>query len=370
PALRAMFTGKPEHVERFLRFIARDLREIMAELGFRTVDEMVGRVDMLEVQPAIEHWKAKGVDLSAILLPAGDPETAVRRRIRPQEHDLESALDVELIRRAESALTKGQPVRIALPIRNVHRTVGTRLSGEVAKRFGARGLPDGTIDLRFTGSAGQSLGAFLAPGISIRVEGDANDYLAKGMSGGRIVVTPPPGSAFLPHRNIIGGNVVLYGATGGELYLHGVAGERFAVRNSGAKAVVEGVGDHGCEYMTGGLVVVLGRTGVNFAAGMSGGIAYVYDETELFDTRCNLDMVDVESVWAPEDVKELRTMIENHHKYTRSARAKMILDDWESRLPLFVKVMPVDYRKVLERMQLEEYREAETLSATEEVYRG
>jgi glutamate synthase domain-containing protein 3 len=370
PALRAMFTGKPEHVERFLRFIARDLREIMAELGFRTVDEMVGRVDRLEVQPAIDHWKAKGVDLSAVLLPAGDPETAVRRRVRPQEHDLESALDVELIRRAEGALTKGQPVRIALPIRNVHRTVGTRLSGEVAKRFGARGLPDGTIDLRFTGSAGQSLGAFLAPGISIRVEGDANDYLAKGMSGGRIVVTPPPGSAFLPHRNIIGGNVVLYGATGGELYLHGVAGERFAVRNSGAKAVVEGVGDHGCEYMTGGLVVVLGRTGVNFAAGMSGGIAYVYDETELFDTRCNLDMVDVESVWAPEDVKELRTMIENHHKYTRSARAKMILDDWESRLPLFVKVMPVDYRKVLERMHLEEYREAETLSSTEEVYRG
>jgi glutamate synthase domain-containing protein 2/glutamate synthase domain-containing protein 1/glutamate synthase domain-containing protein 3 len=370
PALRAMFTGKPEHVERFLRFVARELREIMADLGFHTVDEMVGQVDRLEVQPAIDHWKAKGVDLSAILLPAGDPKTAVLRRVRPQEHDLESALDVDLIRRAESALSKGQPVRIALPIRNVHRTVGTRLSGEVAKRFGARGLPDGTIDLRFTGSAGQSLGAFLAPGISIRVEGDANDYLAKGMSGGRIVVTPPPGSAFLPHRNIIAGNVVLYGATGGELYLHGVAGERFAVRNSGAKAVVEGVGDHGCEYMTGGTVVVLGRTGVNFAAGMSGGIAYVYDETELFDTRCNLDMVDVESVWDPEDIKQLRTMIENHHRYTRSARAKMILDDWESRLPLFVKVMPVDYRKVLERMQLEEYREAETLSATEEVYRG
>jgi glutamate synthase domain-containing protein 2/glutamate synthase domain-containing protein 3 len=370
PALRAMFGGKPEYVERFLRFVARDLREIMAELGFRTVDEMVGRVDRLEVQPAVDHWKAKGVDLSSILLPAGDPATAVRRRVRPQEHDLESALDIDLIRRAENALAKGQPVRIALPVRNVHRTVGTRLSGEVAKRFGARGLPDGTIDLRFTGSAGQSLGAFLAPGITIRVEGDANDYLAKGMSGGRIVVTPPPGSAFLPHRNIIAGNVVLYGATGGELYLHGVAGERFAVRNSGAKAVVEGVGDHGCEYMTGGLVVVLGRTGVNFAAGMSGGIAYVYDETELFDTRCNLDMVDVESVWAPEDVKQLRTMIENHHRYTKSARAKLILDDWEARLPLFVKVMPVDYRKVLERMQMEESRETETLSATEEVYRG
>jgi glutamate synthase domain-containing protein 2/glutamate synthase domain-containing protein 1/glutamate synthase domain-containing protein 3 len=370
PALRAMFAGKPEYVERFLRFIARELREIMADLGFRTVDEMVGRVDRLEMQPAIDHWKAKGVDLSAVLLSSGDPATTVRRRVRPQEHDLGSALDVELIRRAEGALSKGQPVRIAMPIRNVHRTVGTRLSGELVKRFGARCLPEGTIELRFTGSAGQSLGAFLAPGISIRVEGDANDYLAKGMSGGRIVVTPPPGSAFLPHRNIIAGNVVLYGATGGELYLHGVAGERFAVRNSGAKAVVEGVGDHGCEYMTGGTVVVLGRTGVNFAAGMSGGIAYVYDETELFDTRCNLDMVDVESVWDPEDVKLLKTMIENHFQYTRSARAKLILDDWESRLPLFVKVMPVDYRKVLERMQLEEHRETETLSATEEVYRG
>jgi glutamate synthase domain-containing protein 3 len=360
-------TGKPEHVERFFRFVARDLREIMAEAGFRTVDEMIGRVDMLEVQPAIDHWKAKGVDLSAVLLPAGDPETTVRRRVRPQEHDLESALDVEIIRHAESALTKRQPVRIALPIRNVHRTVGTRLSGEVAKRFGAQGLPDGTIDLRFTGSAGQSLGAFLAPGISIRVEGDANDYLAKGMSGGRIVVTPPPGSAFLPHRNIIAGNVVLYGATGGELYLHGVAGERFAVRNSGRRRSSRG-GDHGCEYMTGPR-----RRPRPHRRQLRGRderrIAHVYDETELFDTRCNLDMVDVEA-YGPEDVKELRTMIENHHKYTRSARAKMILDDWESRLPLFVKVMPVDYRKVLERMQLEEYREAETLSATEEVYRG
>jgi glutamate synthase domain-containing protein 2/glutamate synthase domain-containing protein 3 len=370
PALRAMFTGKPEHVERFLGFVARELREIMAELGFHSVGDMVGRVDMLEMRPAVDHWKAKGVDLSAILLPAGDLKAGSRCRIRSQEHELDLALDVELIRRAQNALTKRQPVRIALPIRNVHRTVGTRLSGEVARRHGAQGLPDGTIELRFTGSAGQSLGAFLAPGISIRVEGDANDYLAKGMSGGRIVVTPPPGSAFLPHRNIIAGNVVLYGATGGELYLHGVAGERFAVRNSGAKAVVEGVGDHGCEYMTGGIVVVLGRTGVNFAAGMSGGVAYVYDETELFDTRCNLDMVDVESVWAPDDVSQLKTMIENHFRYTRSPRAKMILEDWESRLPLFVKVMPVDYRKVLERMQLEEHRETETLSATEEVYRG
>ncbi|MGE5188647.1 MAG: glutamate synthase-related protein, partial [Gemmatimonadota bacterium] len=370
PELRARFAGKPEHVERFLRFVAQELREHMAALGFRTVDEMVGRVDMLEVQPAVDHWKAGGVDLSAILLPPGSGPTAARRKTREQEHDLDAALDVELIRRAQPALDGARPVRITMPIRNVHRTVGTRLSGEITRRHGAKGLPDDSIALHFTGSAGQSLGAFLAPGVSIRVDGDANDYLAKGMSGGRIVVTPPPGSILLPHRNIIAGNVVLYGATGGELYLHGVAGERFAVRNSGARAVVEGVGDHGCEYMTGGLVVVLGNTGVNFAAGMSGGIAYVYDETELFDTRCNLDMVDVESVWAPEDVKRLRAMIENHHRYTGSPRAKMILEGWDTRLPLFVKVMPVDYRKVLERMQQEEFRETETVSATEEVYRG
>ncbi len=370
PALRAKFAGKPEYVERFFRFVAQELREHMAAMGFRTVDEMVGRVDMLEVRPAVDHWKAKGVDLSAILLAPGDGPTVARRRIREQEHNLDSALDVELIRRAQPALDGARPVRITMPIRNVHRTVGTRLSGEITRRHGAKGLPDDAITLNFTGSAGQSLGAFLAPGVSIRVDGDANDYLAKGMSGGRIVVTPAPGSVLLPHRNIIAGNVVLYGATGGELYLHGVAGERFAVRNSGARAVVEGVGDHGCEYMTGGLVVVLGPTGVNFAAGMSGGIAYVYDETELFDTRCNLDMVDVESVWAPEDVKRLRAMIENHHRYTNSPRAKMILEGWETRLPLFVKVMPVDYRKVLERMQQEEYHEDETVSATEEVYRG
>ncbi|MGE5662787.1 MAG: glutamate synthase large subunit, partial [Deltaproteobacteria bacterium] len=370
PELRAKFGGKPEYVERFLRYVAQELREHMAEMGFRTVDEMVGRVDMLEVQPTVDHWKAKGVDLSAVLLPPGSGPTVARRKIREQEHDLDSALDVELIRRSQPALDGARPVRITMPIRNVNRTVGTRLSGEITRRHGAKGLPDDAITLNFTGSAGQSLGAFLAPGVSIRVDGDANDYLAKGMSGGRIVVTPPPGSVLLPHRNIIAGNVVLYGATGGELYLHGVAGERFAVRNSGARAVVEGVGDHGCEYMTGGLVVVLGHTGVNFAAGMSGGIAYVYDETELFDTRCNLDMVDVESVWAPEDVKQLRQMIENHHRYTNSPRAKMILEGWETRLPLFVKVMPVDYRKVLERMQQEEFHETETVSATEEVFRG
>jgi glutamate synthase (NADPH/NADH) large chain len=325
---------------------------------------------MLEVQPAIDHWKARGLDFSRVFAPAGIGSDVPRRRIRGQEHELEKSLDNELITRAEPALTKGQPVDIEMPIRNVHRTVGTMLSGEVTRRFGSGGLPDDTIRISFAGSAGQSLGAFLAPGITIRVVGDTNDYLAKGMSGGRIIITPPSDAGFPPEKNVIAGNVVLYGATGGELYLYGTAGERFAVRNSGAKAVVEGVGDHGCEYMTGGVVVVLGHTGNNFAAGMSGGIAYIFDETELFDTRCNLDMVEVETVWGKEDEKVLRVMLENHFRFTGSQRAKMILENWESRLPLFVKVMPVEYRKVLERMHLEDYRDDETVSASEEVYRG
>jgi glutamate synthase domain-containing protein 2/glutamate synthase domain-containing protein 1/glutamate synthase domain-containing protein 3 len=370
PVLRSRFTGKPEHVERFFRFLAQDLREHMAKLGFRTVDEMVGRVDRLEVLPAVEHWKARGLDFSAILLPAGEGEDTPRRCVRSQEHELEKSLDNELIRRSMPALEKGQPVDIEMPLRNVHRTVGAMLSGEVVRRFGSRGLPDDTIRISFIGSAGQSLGAFLAPGITFRVVGDTNDYLAKGMSGGRIIVVPPPEAGFLPYRNVIAGNVILYGATGGELYLYGTAGERFAVRNSGAKAVVEGVGDHGCEYMTGGVVVVLGATGNNFAAGMSGGVAYVYDESELFDTRCNLDMVDVETVWNAEDEEQLRGMVENHFRFTGSSRAQMILENWDSRLPLFVKIMPVEYRKVLERMHLEEYSDDETVSATEEVYRG
>jgi glutamate synthase (NADPH/NADH) large chain len=370
PVLRSRFTGKAENVVHFFRFLAQELREYMAEMGFRTVDEMVGRVDMLEVRPALDHWKAHGLDFSAILLSTGNGSDPERHRVRSQEHEIGKALDNELIVRAMPALEKGQAVHIEMPIRNVHRTVGAMLSGEITRRFGARGLPDDTIRIFFEGSAGQSLGAFLSPGVSIRISGDANDYLAKGMAGGRITIVPPPDAGFLPHKNVIAGNVVLYGATGGELYLYGTAGERFAVRNSGAKAVVEGLGDHGCEYMTGGVVVVLGHTGNNFAAGMSGGVAYVYDETELFDTRCNLDMVDVETVWDPKDQKELRGMIENHFRFTGSERARMILENWESRLPLFVKVMPMEYRRVLERMRLEEFRDDETVSASEEVYRG
>jgi len=370
PVLRAKFAGKPEFVVNFFRFIAQELREYMAELGFRTVDEMVGRVDRLEVEPAVDHWKAQGLDFSAILMPPPEGPNVIRHSVRHQPHEVEGTLDAELLREAGPALQKGESVYIEMPIRNVHRSVCATLSGEIVRRFGSKGLPEDTIRINFTGSAGQSLGAFLAPGITIRIAGDTNDYLAKGMSGGRIVVIPPPGSGFLPRKNVIAGNTVLYGATGGELYLYGTAGERFAVRNSGAMTVVEGVGDHGCEYMTGGVVVVLGKTGYNFAAGMSGGIAYVYDETELFDTRCNLDMVDVETVWKKEDQQQLRTMIENHFRFTRSERAKTILDEWDSRLPLFAKVMPVDYRKVLERMRLEKSRDEDTLSATEEVYHG
>ena len=370
PELRKRFTGRPEHVERFCRFMAEELREIMAELGFRSLDEMTGRVDRLDVEPAITHWKAKGLDFSAILSPPPSDGKTATRCVRPQDHELDKRLDRELLKAAAPTLERREPVRIEMPIRNIHRAVGAMLSGEIVKRFGAAGLPEDTITLSFKGSAGQSLGAFLAPGVSIRVEGDANDYLGTGMSGGRIIVVPPQAAHFQPHENVIAGNTVLYGATGGEVFLSGMAGERFAVRNSGATAVVEGLGDHGCEYMTGGVVVVLGATGYNFAAGMSGGIAYVYDESELFGARCNLDMVDLETVWTAEDKLALRTLVERHRDFTGSRRAAALLADWEAHLPLFVKVMPIEYREVLQRMQQQEQRDTETVSATEEVFHG
>ena len=366
--LRSRFAGKPEYVERFLRFIAREMREYMALLGFRTVDEMIGRTDVLEMDPEMTHWKAGNLDMSAILSPAGVPENAMRRCVRRQDPDNETDLDRELLEKTGPALKEKKPVHMELPIRNVHRTVGARLSGKIVKKHGAGGLKDNTIRVDFNGSAGQSFGAFLAPGITFRVCGDANDYMGKGMSGGRIILMPPEGASFQAHENIIGGNVILYGATGGEVFINGVVGERFCVRNSGATAVVEGVGDHGCEYMTGGTVVVIGQTGKNFAAGMSGGIAYVYDSTELFDTRCNLGMVDLESVWNREDCDQLKGLLTNHVKYTGSPRVKMILDNWEAHLPLFVKVMPVDYKQVLQRMKTQDRTGKETVSASEEVY--
>jgi glutamate synthase (NADPH/NADH) large chain len=370
PNLRSRFRGKPEHVEHFLKFVAQEFREYMANLGFRTVDDMVGRVDVLNFKKAVDHWKAKNLDLSPILHSWNHDKTINLHCVRKQDPNETTDLDQMITEQVQPVFSEKKKVHITMPVRNVHRTIGARLSGEVVRRFGPDGLPEDHIQLDLKGSAGQSLGAFLAPGITIRVEGDANDYLGKCMSGGKIILIPPEDATFRSHQNVIVGNVVLYGATGGEVYIKGMAGERFGVRNSGARAVVEGVGDHGCEYMTGGVVVVIGPTGNNFAAGMSGGIAYVYDRSQLFDTRCNLDMVDLESVWSKEDRVQLKTMLENHLAYTNSERARMLLQNWESHLPLFVKVMPIDYRQVLERMRLKEDADTETVSATEEVFPG
>ena len=349
PELRKRFTGKPEHLINYFFFIAEDLREIMAELGFRTVNEMVGRVDKLDTSKAIEHWnKTRRIDLTALLTkPHAAPGVATHHR-ESQDHGLDKALDQELIVLSKKAIEHQEPVDIEMPIRNANRTVGAMLSGEVAKRYGEDGLPYDTIQAVFKGSAGQSFAAFLAKGISFTLEGDSNDYFGKGVSGGRLVVVPPERSLFVPEENIIVGNVALYGATGGEVFIRGLAGERFAVRNSGAQAVIEGVGDHACEYMTNGRVVVLGPTGRNFAAGMSGGIAYVLNEADDFEERCNHEMVDLEPVVDANDVHELRGLIQRHLQYTGSANARRVLENWEGTLEKFVKVYPRDYRRVLE----------------------
>ncbi len=349
PELRKRFQGKPEHVVRYFTFVAREVREIMAQLGFRRFEEMVGRVDMLDVAPAVNHWKAAGVDLSMVLAqPQRGPNVAVRC-VQPQDHGLDEAIDYHLIDACRAALEDGSAVEVEGPIRNCNRTVGTMLSGEVAKRYGADGLPDDTITIRFRGSAGQSLGAFLARGITIVLEGDANDYLGKGLSGGKIIAFPPREATFPAEENIIAGNTLLYGATNGEVYLRGVVGERFAVRNSGAKAVVEGTGDHCCEYMTGGVVVVLGKTGRNFAAGMSGGIAFVYDVDGKFRTRVNFGhgSILLERVEDEEDRDILLRLIENHYMLTGSRRAREILDGWPEILSEFYKVWSLEYRTML-----------------------
>ena len=367
--LRKRYRGDPQHLVNLLTFIAEEAREIMAEMGFRKIDEMIGRVDCIEAVPQVGHWKARNLDLSRILTRAvPTTEDGAVRCTRSQDHGLEKALDNELIRLAEPALERKEPVEIELPIRNVNRTVGTTLSSRLVKRHGPEGLTSGTIRIAFRGSAGQSFGAFLAPGIEIKLEGDSNDYFAKGMSGGQIAVFPPEKSDFKASENVVVGNVSLYGATGGEVFISGKAGERFGVRNSGATAVVEGVGDHGCEYMTGGRVIVLGTTGINFAAGMSGGYAYVLDENQLFDTHCNLDMVDLEPVVEEEDRKFLHKLIHRHCQLTGSAKAEAVMKQWANMLPLFVKVVPIDYRRALERMKAHD-SENEAL-ATEEVYRG
>ncbi len=369
PKLRANFAGKPEHVMNLMRFLAQELREYMAELGFRTLDEMTGHVEMLEVQPDIDHYKAKTLNYSAILSPTGKGNNNKiynfdRSLVKIEKSDLGTAISSS----AKPALENKKPVNMSFPIRNIDRSIGTHLSGEITRKYSEKGLPDNAITINLKGTAGQSFGAFLAPGITMKLEGDANDYLGKGMSGGKIILVPPKNSGFQPSENIIVGNTVLYGATGGEVYIYGIAGERFAVRNSGAIAVVEGLSDHGCEYMTGGVVVVLGETGNNFAAGMSGDIAFIYNESEMFDLRCNMDMVDIESVTTKEDKMLLKNLIKNHYKYTKSSRAKKILDNWDSSLPLFAKVMPIDYKLSLQRIQSEEGQDKETLSATEEVF--
>ena len=349
PDLRKKFKGKPEHVVNYLFMVAEELRRIMAQLGVCSVNEMIGRVDLLDTDEAIEHWKASGLDLSAILEPAKVVfENTGFYCNQAQDHGLDKALDNELIRLSQTALESGEKVSFEHEIINTNRVVGTMLSNEVAKRWKEEMLPDDTITIKFTGSAGQSFGAWLAKGITLTVEGDANDYVGKGLSGGKIIIYPPKESTFKAEDNIIAGNVILYGATGGEAYIRGIAAERFAVRNSGASAVIEGIGDHGCEYMTGGCVVVLGKTGRNFGAGMSGGVAFVWDPDKTFAKQCNMETFGLESVSTTNDILQLKSLIQNHLNYTDSSVAKKVLENWEASLGQFVKVMPTDYKRVLE----------------------
>ena len=390
PVLRKRFKGQPEHVINYFFFVAEEVRQLMAELGFRSFDEMVGQMQMLDRRKLVEHWKAKGLDFSKLFTkPPAEKGTAIFR-CESQDHKIKDILDRKLIAESQSALDRGAPVRLQSAIQNTDRACGGMLSGEIAKRYGHEGLPDDTIHVRFTGTAGQSFGAWLARGVTFELEGDANDYVGKGLSGGRLIIRPPADSGIVPEESIIVGNTVLYGAIQGECYFRGVAGERFAVRNSGAIAVIEGAGDHCCEYMTGGVVVVLGPTGRNFAAGMSGGIAYVLDDDNTFKSRCNMAMVELEPVPEEEQVAEqeyghyndleshgrvdvmsdlttkdaerLRTLIANHARFTGSKRAAEILANWDSYRPLFRKVMPVEYRRALAEMAKEK---AATMQAAE-----
>lgn len=346
PELRKRFTGNPDHVVNFFKFITQELREIMAELGFKTIDEMVGQVDNLETRPDIKHWKYGKLDLSPVLFK--EPTSAVNGLYKQEEqdHGLDGILDWKLLEAARPALENDQKVNAFLTISNTDRTTGTLLSNEITKIFGADGLPDDTIHFKFEGTAGQSFGAFATKGLTLELEGDANDYFGKGLSGARLVVYPSRNASYIPEENIIIGNVAFYGATSGSSFIRGKAGERFCVRNSGVQAVVESVGDHGCEYMTGGRVVILGDTGRNFAAGMSGGLAFVYDVKGNFPSRCNMEMVDLDPL-SEEDAKELRIMIEDHFHYTHSTVAKFILEDFDNQLKNFIKVFPKDYKKVL-----------------------
>jgi len=334
-----------------MTFIAQEVRELMAQLGFRTLNEMVGRTDVLEANQAVEHWKAKGLDFSKILYQPEVGADVGRYYQITQDHGLDKSLDMTvLLDLCQAAIVDGEPVHAMLPIRNINRAVGTILGNEITKRHW-EGLPDDTVHLHFQGTAGQSFGAFVPSGVTLELEGDTNDYLGKGLSGGKIILYPSKASTFIAEENVIAGNVALYGATSGEVYIRGIAGERFAVRNSGVNTVVEGIGDHGCEYMTGGKVVILGLTGRNFAAGMSGGIAYILDESGDFATRCNPSMVGLEKLEDPEEIKDLRQLIQQHVDYTESAKGEKVLADWSSMVPKFVKVMPKDYKRVLQAIE-------------------
>ncbi len=348
--LRKLFTGDPDHVVNFFRFLAQDLREVMAELGFRTVNEMVGRADMLRVRQDIDHWKVKKLDLSPVLHFEPVREHVGLYKQIEQDFELEKVLDWKLVEAGRPALDDGEPVQERFIIRNTDRSTGALLSNEISKKYKGKGLPEDTIRFNFKGSAGQSFGAFVAPGITFELEGEANDYFGKGLSGGKLIVYPDKEASFKPEDNIIVGNVAFYGATSGEAFIRGQAGERFCVRNSGVRAVVEGVGDHACEYMTGGRVIVLGKTGKNFAAGMSGGIAYVFDPEHALERLCNREMVELEAM-EDEDKEEVKAMIERHFKYTGSDPAEWILENWDVAAELFVKVMPQDYKAVLQKQK-------------------
>ena len=367
-ALRSRFQGRPEHLANFMLFLAEELRGIMAELGFRRLDDMIGRVDMLIIDEAVEFYRARGLDFSKVLMPPERVDNEPLRCTMSQELDMSLSLGSELIEACRPAIDNQKKVSLTRKIRNFNRTVGATLSYRVTKKYGSRGLPDDTIRIKFEGSAGQSFGAFLTKGITFYLIGESNDYFGKGLSGGRLVLMPSHESTFSGFRNVIAGNVCLFGATAGEAFVNGTSGERFCVRNSGATAVVEGLGNHGCEYMTGGIVVVLGPTGENFAAGMSGGIAYVYDENHLFDTKCNLEMVDVEPVVAEEDIDRLRTLIERHVAYTDSLVGTRMLASWDESLPNFVRVMPLEYRRALEIIREQEIQNTENVTITEEVF--
>jgi glutamate synthase (NADPH/NADH) large chain len=352
PELRKNFRGKPEHLINFFTFLAMEIREHMASLGFKTINEMIGRVDKLKVNEEIDHWKAKQLDLSSILYRPDMPSRVKPYCVMSQDHGLSQAMDYRLIQLSKLALESEMPVKASFEIRNTNRAVGAMLSGEIAKRYGHEGLPENTIILDFTGSAGQSFGAFGASGLTLILVGEANDYVGKGLSGAKIILKTPERATYAQDKNFIAGNTILYGATSGKLFANGYVGERFAVRNSGANAVVEGVGDHCCEYMTGGTVVVLGRCGRNFAAGMSGGIAYVFDEQGDFLSNCNKEMVEVELLEDMDDISDVYSMIQEHYEVTNSKKAKVILEDWEEYKYKFKKVIPSGFKEILYKGKL------------------